>query len=58
MTKTSKHKSHSNSGTVDNRDLLKPGEWDRSGAGELGGDEPSTVGARPKRDDEHTSAGD
>ena len=45
------------SGTVDNRDVLEPGEWDRPGAGELASEDPSTVGTRPKRGDEHTSAG-
>lgn len=46
-------------GTVDNRDALKPGEWDRRGAGEIEGDEPSTVGAAKRPGgDVHTSAGD
>ena len=38
-------------GAVDNRDALKPNEWDRSGAGEIGSGDTSTVGASPQRQD-------
>ena len=46
-------------GTVDNRDTLKPGQWDRSGAGEIEDGSPSTVGADPSKphSDSKTSAG-
>lgn len=57
MSKPNKLDGSTSSGTIDNRDALKPGEWDRRGAGELESDDPSTVGTPPKRGDEHTSAG-
>lgn len=37
-------KTEGRSGTVDNRDTLKPGQWDRSGAGGIEGGSPSSVG--------------
>ena len=47
------------SGTVDNRDRLKPRQWDRSGAGEIEDGSPSAVGADPRtpHNDSKTSAG-
>lgn len=47
------------SGSVDNRDTLKPGQWDRSGAGEIESDSPSSVGKDPAAPggDNKTSAG-
>lgn len=46
-------------GTVDNRDTLKPGQWDRSGAGEIDSGSPSSVGADSGEQDgsNKTSAG-
>ena len=48
-----------NCGSVDNRDTLKHGQWDRSGAGEIEDGSPSTVGADPDKphNDSKTSAG-
>ena len=58
MAETGKDSS-TKAGIVDKRGTLKPGQWDRSGAGEIEDGSLSSVGADPSKphNDSKTSAG-